>query len=82
LEKKKARMMKLFKKRLALAAGLSGGAIVLMILLIIPLCAGICLIIFGVTGSGVGYALLGALIAGLSVWGMIAVSKGGKRKNE
>ncbi|MBL0272344.1 MAG: hypothetical protein IPQ06_04570 [Chitinophagaceae bacterium] len=41
LEKKKAKLLKfLSKKRLALAAGLGAGAILLIILLLLPLCAG------------------------------------------
>lgn len=83
LEKKKVRLMKLFKKRLLLSAGLSAGAIVLIILLVIPLCAGICLIIFGISGGvGAGYILLGALLAGGSIWGITKAAKGSKRKNE
>ena len=82
-EKKKTRLTNLLKKhRLALAAGLGAGAILLIILLLIPLCAGICLIISAFSGGGVGSALLGAALAGGSIWGMIKIGKGKKQKNE
>lgn len=80
LEKKKTRMMnRLEKYRLAFAGGLSVGAILLIILLTITLCAGICLIIGGFSGSA-GLIPLGAVIAGGSIWGIIKISKGNKRK--
>lgn len=83
LEKKQLKMMKRLQKyRLAFAGGISVGAVLLIILLVPVLCAGICLIIFGISGEiGAGYILLGALVAGGSVWGMIKAAKGSKRKN-
>lgn len=82
-EKKKTRLTNLLKKhRLALAAGLGAGAILLIILLLVPLCAGICLIISAFSGGGVGSALLGAALAGGSIWGMIKIGKGKKQKTE
>lgn len=82
-EKKKTRLTNLLKKhRLALAAGLGAGAILLIILLLVPLCAGICLIVSGFSGGGAGTALLGAVLAGGSIWGMIKIGKGKKQKNE
>lgn len=82
LEKKKARLINLLKnKRLALAAGIGAGAIILIILLVIPLCAGICLIISGFAGGGIGHLLLGALLTGGSIWGIVKLSKSRNRKN-
>lgn len=83
LEKKQLKMMKRLEKyRLAFAGGISVGAVLLIIFLVPVLCAGICLIIFGISGEiGAGYILLGALVAGGSVWGMIKAAKGSKRKN-
>jgi hypothetical protein len=81
LEQKKARMMKRLEKRLGLGAALTAGAIVLIVLLSLTLCAGICLIIAGFSGSA-ALVPLGAVVAGGSIWGIIAVSKGNKRKNK
>lgn len=83
LEKKKARMMKRLEiYRLAFAAGLSVGAILLIILLVGTTCAGICLIIGGISGGGAGLIPIGALVAGGSIWGIIKIDKGNKRKNK
>ncbi len=82
LEKKKARMMKLLKHRLAVGTGTTILAVFLIILLAITTCAGICLIL-GVAGDvTVGGVLLGAVIAGGSIWGIIAAGKMMKRKNK
>ena len=84
LEKKKARMMnRLEKYRLAIAGGSTALSIILIILLLVPLCAGICLIIFGISGEiAAGYILLGGLIATGSIWGIVKAAQGGKRKIE
>lgn len=83
LEKKKVKLLKLFSnKRLAFAAGLGAGAILLIILLLIPLCAGICLLISGFSGGGAGPALLGVALAGGSIWGLIKIIKGKKQKTK
>ncbi len=81
LEQKKARMLKRFEKRLALAGVLTAGAIVLIVLLSLTLCGGICLIIAGFSGSA-ALIPLGAVVAGGSIWGIIKITKGNKRKNK
>lgn len=81
LEKRKARMMKRIEKlRAAFAGGISAGAIILIVLLAITFCAGVCLFIAGFSGSA-GLIPLGAVIAGGSVWGIVKIAKGSKRKN-
>ncbi len=81
-EKKKAKLTNLLKKqRLAFAGITTGVAILLIILLCIPLCAGVCLIIAGAGGSGVGYLLLGILLTGGAIFGIIKVAKS-KRKSK
>jgi hypothetical protein len=80
LEKKKAKMLKRVEKRLALAGVLTVGAVLLIILLSLTLCAGICLFIAGFSGSA-ALIPLGAVVAGGSIWGIIKVAKGNKRKN-
>jgi len=80
LEKKKARMMKRLEKlRKAFAGGTTVGAVLLMILLICTLCAGVCLIIAGFSGSA-GLIPLGAVVAGGSIWGIIKISQGNRGK--
>lgn len=82
LEKKKARMMKRLEKlRMAFAGGISAGAVILIILLVITFCAGVCLFIAGFSGSA-GLIPLGAVIAGGSVWGIIKLANGNKGKNK
>jgi len=81
LEKKKARMINRVEKRLALAGGLTAGAIVLIVLLSLTLCGGICLIIAGFSGSAAAIPL-GAVVAAGSIWGIIKITKGNKRKNK
>jgi hypothetical protein len=65
-------------------AGISvGAAIGLTVLLLSAVCAGICLIagLFGATGPG--YVIGGLLLLGVSIWGLVEVSKARKaRKNE
>ncbi len=81
LEKRKTRMMNLLiKHRLALEAGTTILAVLLIILLIGTTCAGICLIIGAFGDAGVGSVLLGAVITAGSVWGIIATGKMFKRK--
>jgi hypothetical protein len=83
LEKKKARMInRLEKYRLAYAAGLSVGAVLLIILLCVTLCGGICLIIGGISGGSAGLIPLGAIVAGGSIFGIVKIAKGNKRKNK
>ncbi|MEY3237379.1 MAG: hypothetical protein RI883_1480 [Bacteroidota bacterium] len=70
---------KQLKTRAAVNAGLCIAAVLLFILLIVTLCAGICMIIFAF-GGGVSGALLGfggAIIAGLSIWGMYGIVTSG-----
>jgi hypothetical protein len=82
LERRKTRMMNFIQKhRKAFAAGISVGAILLIVLLGILTCAGICLIIAGISGSA-GLIPLGAAVAGGSIWGIIKLAKGTKQKNE
>jgi hypothetical protein len=80
LEKKKARMMKLLKHRLALEGGSTVLAVILIILLIFPLCAGICLMLGAFGEVTAGNIILGAIITGGSVWGMIAAGRMGRRQ--
>jgi len=83
LEKKKARMInRLEKYRLAFAAGLSVGAVLLIILLCVTLCGGICLIIGGISGGSAGLIPLGAIVAGGSIFGIVKIAKRNKRKNK
>ncbi len=76
-ERQKQKMMNLIKKRLA-AAGVTGAAaVILIVLLVITSCAGICLILLGGTAGSV---ILGALIAGGSIFGIVKIAQGNKRK--
>jgi len=80
-EKKKHKMINhILKKRLALAAGMDAGAIILIVLLGITTCAGVCLVIGGFAGGGVGYGLLGIVVAAASIFGIVKISQGNKRK--
>ncbi len=80
-EKKKQKMMQLlFKKRPALVAAMGAGAIILIVLLVITTCAGVCLIIGGFAGGGVGYGLLGLVVAAASIFGIVKISKANKKK--
>lgn len=82
LEKKKARKMKRLERlRMAFAAGISAGAVILIVLLVLTFCAGVCLFIAGFSGSA-ALIPLGAVIAGGSVWGIIKLSKGNKGNNK
>ncbi len=82
-EKKKMRMMnRLEKRRLAFGAGISAGAVLLIILLVLTLCGGVCLMIAGFGGSGAGYVLLGAVVTAASIFGIIKIAKPNKRKNK
>ena len=74
-------MLKRFEKRLALAGGLTAGAIVLIVLLSLTLCGGICLIIAGFSASA-ALIPLGAVVAGGSIWGIRKITKENKRKNK
>jgi hypothetical protein len=81
LEKRKARMVKRLEKlRAAFAGGISAGAVILIILLVITFCAGVCLFIAGFSGSA-ALIPVGAIIAGGSIWGIIKIANGNKRKN-
>ena len=73
---RKAKKMERKLKRLA-ATGACIGAVLLIIFVLVPfLCGGICLLIFGLSGDiAAGYALLGALLAAGSIWGIIEVVK-------
>lgn len=89
LEKKKARMMnRLEKYRLTLAAGSSVGSVLLIILLVILTCAGVCLVVGGVAGLidgemlGLLAILGGAFISWQTIRGIRKVSKRDKQKNK
>ncbi len=76
-EKQKRKVMNLLKKRLA-AAGVTGAAaVILIVLLVLTSCVGICLILLGTTAGSV---ILGALIAGGSIFGIVKVAQGSRRK--
>lgn len=76
-ERKQQKMMNLIKKRLA-SAGVTGAlAVILIVLLVITSCAGICLILLG---TNAGSVILGALIAGGSIFGIVKIAQGNKRK--
>lgn len=79
-EKKKARLIKLIKKHRLAFAGMSAGlAILLIILLSFPLCAGICLI---VSGGGAGSILGGIALIAASIFGIIKVAKATRKNKE
>lgn len=82
-ERKKQKMVQLiFKKRPALVVAMGVGAVLLIVLLVITTCAGVCLMIGGFAGGGVGYGLLGAVVAAASIFGIVKVSEGSKRNNK
>lgn len=64
--------------RAAMNGGLCAVAVLLYILLTVTLCAGVCMIVFGVAGGAglgaVGLFVGGLLVAGLSLYGMISIS--------
>jgi len=79
-ERKKQKMMNLvLKKRYALAATMGVGSVLLIILLGITTCAGLCLMIGGFAGGGVGFGFLGILVAAASIFGIVKISKRKKR---
>jgi hypothetical protein len=81
LEKKKARMMnRLEKSRLASAAISGAAAVILIILLLAPLCAGICLIAGAFGNVTVGSVILGIILLGGSILGIIKLANRNKRK--
>ena len=89
LEKKKARMInRLEKYRLTLAAGLSVGSVLLIILLVILTCAGVCLVIGGVAalinGEALGILAIlgGAVLSWQTIRGIGRVGKRDKQKNK
>lgn len=82
LEKKKARVMKLLKLRLAAGTGTTILAIFLITLLVITTCAGICLMLGALGEAGVGTVLLGAVVTAGSIWGIIGAGRMMKRKNK
>ncbi|MEO7044383.1 MAG: hypothetical protein ABI091_03690 [Ferruginibacter sp.] len=76
-ERQKRKMMNVIKKRLA-AAGVTGAAaVILIVLLVITSCVGVCLMLLGATAGSI---ILGALIAGGSIFGIVKIAEGGKRK--
>ncbi len=79
MEKKKARLMNHLKNRMAAAGGIGVGAILLIILLVLTSCAGICLII---SGGGAGAVAGGVAVLGLSIFGIVKLVKGKKQKTE
>ena len=78
-ERKKQKMMNLVKKRLVLAAGIGAGGVLLIILLVITSCAGICLMILG---ADAGSVILGAIITAASIFGIVKIAGGKKRKSK
>ncbi|MEO8764234.1 MAG: hypothetical protein ABI416_08100 [Ginsengibacter sp.] len=76
-ERNKQKMMELLNKRLAMEGVTGVAAVLLIILLVITTCAGICLMILGATAGSV---ILGALIAGGSIFGIVKIAQGKKRK--
>lgn len=88
-EKKKARIMhRLEKNRLSLAAGLTGGAIVLIILLVLLACAGACFIAGGIIAlinaeaGGILAILIGLGLGWLAIRGIIKINKSAKYQKE
>lgn len=82
-EKRKMKLInRLEKRRLAFGAAISAGAVLLIILLVLTLCGGVCLMIAGFGGSGAGYVLLGAVVTAASIFGIIKIAKSNKRKNK
>jgi hypothetical protein len=80
LEKKKQKMMKRIERlRKMVGAGATIGTILLIILLIITSCAGICLIAIG--GSA-GAVILGIVLLAGSVWGFVKIFQKKKRIKE
>ena len=89
MEKKKTKLIqRLKKKRISLAAGLTAGAVLLIILLVFLTCAGACLIVGGVAalidGEILGIlAIVGGVLLGwLSIREIGRVSKRDKQKRE
>ncbi|MFZ9388905.1 MAG: hypothetical protein ACO25B_13620, partial [Chitinophagaceae bacterium] len=81
IEKRKSRAMKwLAKKRLWMSGGASSGTILLIVLLVATTCGGVCLMIAGIGDGAVGWAILGALAATGSVWGIVALLRGSKKQ--
>jgi Flp pilus assembly protein TadB len=86
-EKKKERLLhRIRKHRTALAAALTGGAVVSIILLVLLACAGVCLVIGGIaliadgTAAGILAILAGIGLGWLSIKGIGRVSKRDKEK--
>lgn len=86
LEKKKAKMLtRIEKSRLTLAGGLSAGAVLLIILLVIMTCAGVCLVIGGVAAlsSEVGIGILAIVTGGFVSWQAVRmIGRISKREKE
>jgi hypothetical protein len=83
LEKKQKRMMKRVEKwRKMFAAGGSGGSVVLIILLALGVCTGICLIIAGFSGGGAWAAVLGAAVTAACIYGIVKISKKRREQRE
>jgi hypothetical protein len=83
LEKKQKRMMKRMEKwRKVFAAGASGGSVLLIILLVLGTCTGICLIIGGFSGGGAWAVILGVAVATASIYGIVKVSKSRREQRE
>lgn len=81
-ERKSRKMMhQVMKKRVGMMAPLGAVAILLIVLLGITTCAGLCLAIAGFSsGSTIGYGFLGLVVGAASIFGIIKVSQGGKTK--
>ena len=83
LEKKQKRMMKRVEKwRKMFAAGGSGASVLLIILLALGVCTGICLIIAGFSGGGAWAAVLGVAVTTACIYGIVKVSKKRREQRE
>jgi len=83
LEKKQKRMMKRVEKwRKMFAAGGSGTSVLLIILLALGVCTGICLIVGGFSGGGAWAVVLGAAVTAACIYGIVKVSKKRREQRE
>jgi len=83
LEKKQKRMMKRVEKwRKMFAAGGSGASVLLIILLALGVCTGICLIVAGFSGGGAWAAVLGVAVTTACIYGIVKVSKKRREQRE
>jgi hypothetical protein len=82
-EKKQKRMMKRVEKwRKMFAAGGSGASVLLIILLVLGACTGVCLIIGGFSGGGAWAVILGVAVTTACIYGIVKVSKKRREQRE